>query len=333
MIINIFTETQIMGIKTTGLVTAYKELKKILEKKGIEVKVNAKENYDILHIHSFGPISLWMAMKEKKPIVITTHTVPEEMGLLYKGGKYFVPFFEKYLNFVYNQADLLLSPSQFAADRVKEIGVKKKILVQSNGIDLTKFRRVEKKRKEFREEYSIGKNEVLVGCVGLLSKRKGLDFFVEIAKRLPKLKFIWIGKNIYGRFLKDYSYIEKIKKHHPSNLILTGYVDDIIAAYSAMDFFLFPTRIETEGLVVLEAACSDIPIITSRVRGLDWFEEGKHCLKASGLDEYIKKLRYLKSNPSKAKKLVKESKKIVNKKNIFFTTDQIINYYKKLIHL
>ena len=113
MRINIFTELELTNIKTTGIVTGYKGLIDGLKTEGIDVVVNAKENYDILHIHSFGPLSLLKAMHEKKPVVITTHTVPDEMSLLYRGGKYIQGLFEKYLTFMYNQADLLIYPSEF----------------------------------------------------------------------------------------------------------------------------------------------------------------------------------------------------------------------------
>lgn len=331
MKINIFTEIELTNIKTTGIVTGYKGLIEGLEKEGVEVVVNAKKDYDILHIHSFGPLSLVKAIREKKPVIFTTHTVPDEVSLLYRGGTYIQGLFEKYLTFVYNQADLLICPSEFAKNRVKKMGVKSKIVVESNGIHTYKFSRSQKKREIFRRDHNIKDKETVIGCVGIPSKRKGLDVVVDLAEQLPYVKFIWIGENVYGHLLKDYKYLEKLKNNHPKNLIITGYVDDIQAAYSGMDIFLFPTMIETEGLVILEATCSDLPIITSKVEGLSWVKDEEQCIKAETTDEYIEAITTLINHPEKAKKLVESAKRLTVEKNISVVIKRIIKLYESLL--
>ena len=331
MKINIFTEIELTNIKTTGIVTGYKGLMEGLEKEGVDVVMNAKEGYDILHIHSFGPLSLVKAIREKKPVVITTHTVPDEMSLLYLGGTYIQGLFEKYLTFVYNQADLLICPSEFAKNRVKKMGVKSRIVVESNGIHTHKFSRSEEKRKKFRRDYNIKDGETVVGCVGIPSKRKGLDVVVDAAKKLSDVKFFWIGENVYGRLLKDYKYLERLKTHHPKNLLITGYVDDIQAAYSGMDIFLFPTMIETEGLVILEATCSDLPIITSKVEGLSWVKDKEQCIKAETTEEYVEAISTLMDHPEKGKELVKSAKALTVEKNISVVIKRVIKLYESLL--
>jgi len=331
MKINIFTEIELTKIKTTGIVTGYKGLMDGLKNEGVEVVVNAKDDYDILHVHSFGPLSLFKAIREKKPVVITTHTVPDEMSLLYRGGRYIQGLFEKYLTIVYNQADLLISPSEFARKRIEKMGVTSTIVVESNGIHTKRFSRSQKKRQSFRKKYNIDDNEPVIGCVGLPSKRKGLDVFVDLAHRLSDVKFLWIGENVYGRLMKDYRYLEQLKMNHPKNLIVTGFVDDIQAAYSGMDIFVFPTMIETEGLVILEATCSDLPLITSTVEGLNWVEDKTQCLKATTTEEYAKAISTLINHPEKAEKLVKSAKRLTVEKDITVVIKRIIKLYESLL--
>jgi len=330
MIINIFTEAELANIKTTGIVTSYKTLKEGLEKQGIKVYVNKKKGYDILHIHSFGPLSLLKALREKKPVVMTTHTVPEEISLLYCGGWLIQKIFDKYLIYVYNQSDILISPSDFAKKRLQELGVKSKIVVESNGIKKDNFIKLKEKRKIFREKYNIKENEKVIGCVGLPSKRKGLDIFQELAKKHTDKKFIWIGENIYNKFLKDYKYLKELQENSNENFILTGFVEDIQAAYSAMDIFMLPTMIETEGLVVLEAMSSDLPVITSRVEGLEWVEEKKHCLKASNIQEYSEAINKILENTKETEKMIKNSKELLIKKDINKVVPKIIIIYNTL---
>ncbi|HID26077.1 MAG TPA: glycosyltransferase [Thermoplasmata archaeon] len=331
MKINIFTEAEMLKLRTTGIVTSYKELKKALEYEGVEVVVNEKKDYDLLHVHSFGPLSLMKVLGEDKPVVITTHMVPDEIGLLYRGGVYFQGLFEEYLGFLYNQANLLISPSAFAKKRVQKMGVRSRIVVESNGIDTSKFYRSVEKRKQMRKQFGITDNDIVVGCVGLPSKRKGLDVFAEVAKCLPEIKFMWVGENIYGRLLKDYEYLRRLKEDHPKNVILTGYMEDIQAAYSSMDVFMFPTMIETEGLVAIEAACCDLPIITSRVEGLGWLEEGKHCLKAHTLEEYVNAVTTLIEHPEETKQLATAAKNLAKEKDITRVVKKVVSLYETLI--
>jgi 1,2-diacylglycerol-3-alpha-glucose alpha-1,2-glucosyltransferase len=270
-------------------------------------------------------------MYDKKPVVITTHTVPDEMSLLYRGGKYIQGLFEKYLTFMYNQADLLISPSEFAKKRIQKMGVISTIVVESNGILTSRFGRSEKKRDLFRKNFKIHEKETVVGCVGLPSKRKGLDVFVDLAYQLPDVKFLWIGENVYGRIMKDYRYLDNLKINHPKNLFITGFVDDIQAAYSGMDIFVFPTMIETEGLVILEATCSDIPLIISNVEGLNWVKDKTQCLKATTTEDYAQAIRSLIEHPEKAEQLVKSAKRLLVEKDITVVIKRIIRLYESLL--
>ncbi|MFO7677236.1 MAG: glycosyltransferase family 4 protein [Thermoplasmatota archaeon] len=331
MRINIFTEIELTSIRTTGIVTSYKGLKKGLIQEGVEVVVNAKNDYDILHVHSFGPLSLGKILREKKPVVITTHTVPDEISLLYRGGFMVESLFEKYLAFFYNQADLLICPSEFAKNRIKRMDVSSRIVVESNGIDVNKFFRSEEKRQRFRKLYNIKESEVVIGSVGIPSKRKGLDVVVKMAEQFADVKFFWIGENVYGRLLKDYTYLKQLYSQHPKNLVITGYVKDIQAAYSGMDIFLFPTMIETEGLVILEATCSELPIIASTVEGLSWIEDKKQCLKAKSIEEYIKAISTIIQHPQKGKELVKSAKELTVEKDMNTIIKKMINHYENIL--
>jgi glycosyltransferase involved in cell wall biosynthesis len=55
--------------------------------------------------------------------------------------------------------------------------------------------------------------------------------------------------------------IRRLKRRCGSNLIFPGYVEDIVASYSAADIFLMPSYAETFGLVILEALSCGLPVI------------------------------------------------------------------------
>lgn len=77
---------------------------------------------------------------------------------------------------------------------------------------------------------------------------------------MPHVKFMWFGD---VRLSNPTSKIKKLLKELPKNLILPGYVsgDIIKGAYGRADVFFFPSREETEGIVVLEALACKTPNI------------------------------------------------------------------------
>ena len=59
-------------------------------------------------------------------------------------------------------------------------------------------------------------------------------------------------------------------KDMPSNVMFTGYINNVPGALSASDIFFFPSRHETQGLALVEAAANGRPIVT---RNLPVFRE------------------------------------------------------------
>jgi 1,2-diacylglycerol-3-alpha-glucose alpha-1,2-glucosyltransferase len=90
-----------------------------------------------------------------------------------------------------------------------------------------------------------------------------------------------------------------------NNLIMPGYVKDIIAAYSGGDIFCFPSYYEGEGIAILEAMSCGLPII---LRDLPSYEgrliNGENCLKARDNNEFIEKIYYLIITLRKVKELL-----------------------------
>ncbi|MDU1629341.1 MAG: glycosyltransferase, partial [Lactococcus lactis] len=101
----------------------------------------------------------------------------------------------------------------------------------------------------------------------LYFKRKGIDDFIKVAERMPDVTFIWFG---YQNLWTIPGWIRRIvKKNHPKNVLFPGYIkgDIFEGAMTSADAFFFPSREETEGIVVLEALAShqktvvrDIPV-------------------------------------------------------------------------
>ena len=113
---------------------------------------------------------------------------------------------------------------------------------------------------------------------------------------MPDVEFIWFG---HLAPILTQSKIKRAIKKRPKNVIMPGYVDIKVlrGAFHRADCFLFLSHEENEGIAVLEAIASKLPVIVRDIPVFsDWLEDGKEVLKGKTNDEFIEKLNYVFNN-------------------------------------
>ncbi len=322
--INVITEGRTPLFKKTGVETAYKELCGVLRSLGVEIVLNSHEKCDLTHIHTTGPHGMYWVNKSKVPVVITAHTVPQEIPHLYKLGSVFEKIYRKYIVNFYSKAHLIVAPTNFTRGMIQQLKIGKPIEVISNGVNLEKFRFNQEKREEFRKKYNIAPNDKVIYSAGLMSSRKGLDKFISIAKKMKNYKFSWIGRK--PLFLqKGYGSDLRRVKNAPNNFVKTGYVKDIVAAHCGGDVFLFPSRFETQGIVALEAAACSRPLVVENIPSFEWLD--KSCLRASTIDEYCAQIEKTMNNIN----FQRDTDILLKKNDIVNTGKSMIKIYDRVL--
>lgn len=140
----------------------------------------------------------------------------------------------------------------------------------SNGINLKKFHLTEdivSKSRLKRDELAL--NEAFVfGFVGRLNNRKGINELYQVFDRFSKKypsKLILLGKIEHSN-LSDSSLIDKINTH--PDILYLGFQSDIPLYMTCMDTFILPTWSEGFGTVFIQAAAMGVPVIGTRVSGV-----------------------------------------------------------------
>ena len=116
---------------------------------------------------------------------------------------------------------------------------------------------------------------------------------MELARRCPEYKFIWFGYTKPSLIPEN---ISRAIKNKPSNVQFPGYVNssELKDAYAGCDLYIFPTKEETEGIVLLEALAMKTKTIISDIPIYDeWLKDGINIYKAKDIDDFEKKIKLI----------------------------------------
>jgi len=312
----------------TGLLSSYRNQRKSLQTLGLDFTEQWDGNCDILQINTPWLRSLWIirkARKEKQKIIIWAHVTAEDAMQVFWFNKYFYKPIRKYLTYAYGQADLVFCPSAHTKSLLAAYGLpESKLVVQSNGVDVSSYYQDGQKRELARNQYNL--KGLVIGTVGLVIPRKGVDIFIELAKKNPQNNFIWFGK-IYSKLMA-----KGVPKDLPKNARFTGFVDDINAAFNALDIFVFLSSEENQGMAILEAAAVGLPILVKYLPAYDgWLVHNENCLIAKNNEEVEKYLAMLMEDEELRKKLSAGAKILAQKESIVSLNKNLLETYQKLL--
>lgn len=261
MRVNIFVE-DLFFLKYIGCSTAAKTLYRQLSSMGVDVSWNSRSaDFDVVHYHTFGPLSLLNRKYSRGVKVLTAHSTPR----INNGNLAFSGSINHYYPYAYRKFDHIINISLQCQQEIEQMLPEMSSTLIPNGIDRDFFKRDENKREIFRRKYNIKDDEKVVLTVAQQTPRKGIYDFIELSKKYPDMRWVWVGGFPYGIFSKDYLRIKQIKSKCGENVIFTGFVPDIIEAYSGADVFFMPSRAETFGLVILEALSCSLPVVARNI--------------------------------------------------------------------
>ncbi len=312
----------------TGLLSSYKNQKKALESLDIEYVEKWDDSCDILQINTPWIWSLYLIKKAKrqgKKVVIWSHVTVEDFKKVFRFNKFIAPLMKRYLTYAYGLADMVFCPSEYTKTLLIAYGLpEEKLHVQSNGVDSTVFYKDDEERNRAREGEKI--NGLVVGTVGLVIPRKGVDIFLRLAEEFKQNQFVWFGK-IYNKLM-----VQSLPKTLPENVKFTGFVNNINESFNALDIFVFLSEEENQGMVLLEAAAIGLPILARDLpayRG--WMEHNKNCLIAKNEAEISKYLEMLIKDEELRKRLSEGALKLAKKEDITVLRHQLLETYEKLL--
>lgn len=258
--------TEYKGAKIYGIsgfpLPMYPELTLALPRPAIG-EVLEKFNPDVIHVVNPAVLGLAGIVHSKIhniPLVASYHThLPQY--LQHYGLGMLEGLLWELLKAGHNQAALNLCTSTAMVEELTARGIERVDLWQ-RGVDTELFH-PSLVSEQMRDKLSQNHSEApLLLYVGRLSAEKEIERIKPILEGIPEARLALVG---------DGPHREALEKHFMgTNTYFVGYLTgtDLASAFASADAFVFPSRTETLGLVLLEAMAAGCPVVAARSGGI-----------------------------------------------------------------
>ncbi len=293
---------------------------------------------EVIHIQVADPIGFFAssyARKHKIPVVTTEHNQPDVITAQLKLGLIKKPadaMLVSYLLHQHKKSNFVTMPTKKAIDdliisRKKRFSVP--IAAVSNGVDLSHFK-PGNKSQEILNKYGVDRNKLTALYVGRIDPEKDVETVVEsflkVSDKLENAQLAIVGDGTdLGRLKEKYSTVK--------NILFLGKITppELYDIYRIGDVFITASEIETQGIVLIEAAASGLPLIAVDAGAVSEIcvdgVNGYLC-KPGNTQDLARALYSILSDESLRKKFSVESVRLAHEHDFEKTLDRFMNIYE-----
>jgi glycosyltransferase involved in cell wall biosynthesis len=243
---------------------------------------------DVVHLHDpalGGLLVPTFARERGLPLILTAHALPLYISAQAPDLPGLRTMLEAALwafaSDLLSQCQAVVAPSQFTAQHVDAHGGPGAVVI-SNGVDLKRFQpepASPDERQKLAERFGLDPSRPIILHIGRIDREKNVDDVVRaaaIAMASTDAQLLVVGD---GNRLKDIEELARelgIGRHSR----FLGFVEpngDLPAFYRAGAVFVIASEMETEGIVVLEAAACGVPVVAVRATSMPELVEEPGC--------------------------------------------------------
>ena len=233
-----------------------------------------EKKFDLVHIQTpflAHYVGVKLARLLNIPTVETYHTFFEE--LLYHYVPVLPKFSTRWITRSFTRAqcnavDAVIVPSTAMSKVLRQYGCVSPIHIAPTGIQMEKFK--VGVRSSFRAKHGIAEDRSVLLFAGRISHEKNIEFLLTMTARLkctrPRILLLICGEGPARGSLQ-----RRVKRMGlADNVMFIDYLDretELMDCYRAADVFVFASRAETQGLVLLEAMALGVPVVSTAVMG------------------------------------------------------------------
>lgn len=298
---------------------------------------------DVVHVQVSDPIGLsvvYFARRYNIPVVTTEHNQPEVLTdplhmpkLIKKPAN---ALLSAYFRNRQSKSDFVTMPTEQAIRNLlakREIGVP--VAAISNGVDLTNFK-PGKASKEIYKKYNLPEEKPIVLYVGRVDPEKRIDVvikaFQKISGEMPEALMIIVGDGVDRARLEKL--VKKLKLDKSVRFLGKVLPPDLYELYKIGTVFATASEIETQGIVLIEAAATGLPLVAvdkGAVAEICKNRENGFLCRPGNVDEIARALKEILTNIETQKKFSKKSLALSKEHDFENTLDRFTNIYQRLV--
>lgn len=301
-----------------------------------------KLELDLIHSHQpylLGKSARRYAENFNLPLVFTPHTPYHEyFDSLPVGLDEVMKNLFFYLLSDYSKWSAAITvPTESMKDLFVRIDSEAKVDVIPSGLRIDFF---EKKRpqKKVRKKYGISEKEWLLLTVARLSYEKNVDFLLEVleylkaAEKSLNLRLMIVGEGPKRRSLEKLAHSLGVE----DGVIFTGQIEykKLPCYYKSSDLFVYPSKVDSQGLVIREAQLSKLPVLAVRdCRGPREIikHEKSGILVSRDVEKFAKAVLKLIRNSNLRQSLASEGHQEARELSIENVAERLEGVYKKVL--
>lgn len=307
-----------------------------------------KYNFDIFHVHFSYPTGYLFskfAIDNNIPYIVTCQGVDIQTYSPLSYGFRLIPKLNLRIKKTLQCANAVTAISASVKELYFELDLNERNIFDiPNGVDYAKFSSINIVKSEIKEHYGIANDKFMILTVGRNHPKKGYIHIPEIIRLLLTVQnnFIWV---IAG---KDCNNIQELAKslNVETNLLILNEIGsgnndynnvpsyELIEIYKSAELFVFPTLLETFGVVFVEAMASGLPIVTTNAPGArDVIHDNVNGLLGEVADNQImvNNILRLMDNSELRKTISENNMKQVRKYSWDVVADQYLDAYRVVL--
>ena len=260
------------------------------------------DGVDLVHFTTPGPVGLaamWVASRLGLRMIGSFHTDLAEYTRLLSGSLWLGRMMQEYMRWPYGKCERVFAPSEATRDMLIRARINPaRIDIWRRGVSTTRFDPA-KRSSALREQWGVTSGRPALVYAGRLSREKGLGMLGPLSRHLGYAgaahRLVFIGDGPMRRELEAVC----------PGAVFTGTLspDDVAVAMASADIFVFPSRTDTAGNVVLEAQASGLPVLVSRMGGpRENLRRGETGFACNDLVDFVGRAAALVRNADKRKR-------------------------------
>lgn len=318
-------------------VDPYPEMKKILH----------RFRPDVLHNQTAEMVAFAVRRYAKKydvPLVSTGHAYPDnltsQLKILKPIKRPLDAILRTYMASFLKHSEYATMPTEMAiGDLVPKKRKHFQVTVEplSNGVDLSQFGPKKASQKIYKK-FHLAQDRPIVLYVGRVDPEKSISqvvtAFAGVLEEVPEAQLVVVGDGTDRRHLQDLVRALGIEK----SVVFPGriYPPEIMEVYRTATLFATASETETQGIVLIEAAATGLPLVAvdaGAVRELCQHKKNGILCQPGDVAEITDAMVKILKNPDVREKYSQASLEVAQKHDLNRTLQRFVEIYQEAIRL